>query len=296
MANHTPTKFLESKVVWTDSGGLELSAPTLLSRTPSSSLYPNPSFGLNKGDEIFITYGSHSNSNLFCEYGFALPDDINIKATEEGSRRGYPGNGFNEVSVDEEVLELFGSQGLEGNRKEILLQDRNYWKDWTLHPSPNPAHPSNRLVVALRLLAIKNLPLEEETLAYESKNWGRSSKRMKSDHKASQVEVEKEEEEEEKVLEKWEQTLLGLEDKISEENEMEAREFLKVICQKVERRNEEGWRKLGKVQELLERFRMEIGNEEELKEWTESHRIVKQLLGEERGIVESVRESLQEEW
>ncbi|PPQ81158.1 hypothetical protein CVT24_007942 [Panaeolus cyanescens] len=84
-------------------------------------------------DELYLKYGSHSNSTLFTEYGFVLA------RTDS------------EIEVVDLVEDLFEKRGAVGTWMKEVLTGEGYWGDWTLHLSPEPAHPSYRLITALRL-------------------------------------------------------------------------------------------------------------------------------------------------
>ncbi|KAJ7109358.1 hypothetical protein C8R44DRAFT_802311 [Mycena epipterygia] len=93
----------------------------------------SPDTPTKAGDELYLTYGAHSNRTLFVEYGFVAacaPDDPRA-----------------EVDVQDLVEHLF--QGNEGEAKKKMLQDSGYWGDWTLDGSPAVSY---RLITALRLL------------------------------------------------------------------------------------------------------------------------------------------------
>lgn len=113
-----------------------------------------PDRGLHKGEEIFLLYGHHSNQDLFVEYGFIDPTSPK------------------EICIDDAVFALF-EKAEYGEEKKYLLQARGYLgyvkrfsmplspytehvtlSNWTLHANPLPAHPSYRLIPALRLLVI----------------------------------------------------------------------------------------------------------------------------------------------
>lgn len=74
-------------------------------------------------------------------------------------------------------------------------------RDWTLHASPQPAYPSFRLIAALRLYHL--------ALSTENSNPT------------------------DKVIDHWQDTLLGRRDVISDENEVAWRATLRDICQTV---------------------------------------------------------------
>lgn len=71
----------------------------------------SPDTPTKAGDELYLTYGAHSNRTLFVEYGFVAacaPDDPRA-----------------EVDVQDLVEHLF--QGKDGETKKKMLQDSGYW-------------------------------------------------------------------------------------------------------------------------------------------------------------------------
>ncbi|ORX46330.1 SET domain-containing protein [Hesseltinella vesiculosa] len=86
------------------------------------------------GEQVFINYGPHDNQAIFREYGFVLPK-----------------NGYNFVSVDNEVWKLFEEceSIQDARRKRQILCDSGYEGDYTVKMNDI----SYRLVCALRLLA-----------------------------------------------------------------------------------------------------------------------------------------------
>ncbi|KIJ69446.1 hypothetical protein HYDPIDRAFT_106062 [Hydnomerulius pinastri MD-312] len=94
---------------------------------------------IREGDEIYLTYGSHSNKTLFVEYGFVndIPKDI-PRITGE-------------VDV-QDILEEIVSENprLGGVVKDVLVTE-GYWGNWVLHSTKDSAQPSWRLITALRL-------------------------------------------------------------------------------------------------------------------------------------------------
>ncbi|KAJ6547545.1 hypothetical protein B0H19DRAFT_954756 [Mycena capillaripes] len=98
---------------------------TLLS--PATSTKPN--------EELYLTYGAHSNRTLFIEYGFVVPC--------------APDDPRAEVDVQDIVEPLFENREDEGAVKKKMLEDSGYWGDWTLDGSPAVSY---RLITALRLL------------------------------------------------------------------------------------------------------------------------------------------------
>ncbi|KAI0318943.1 hypothetical protein OF83DRAFT_1113040 [Amylostereum chailletii] len=143
---------------------------------------------VERDQEVFLSYGGHSNLTLFVEYGF-----VNTVAEEGWTSGAYPG----EVIVDDVVKNVLDERGELGLRIKDILEGENYWGDWTMHLSPPPAHPSYRLLTALRLYHV---------FATEGK---------------AGTEAE---------LQLWRDTVRGLRDVISCENEERVRATLVTIC------------------------------------------------------------------
>ncbi|KAI0721711.1 SET domain-containing protein [Cerioporus squamosus] len=113
-------------------------------KPPKYFLFFGPSQeAIRQGEQLYLQYGTHSNAFLFSEYGFV--NDIPDGAIASGAYGG-------EVDVQELVEELFADKTSLGPRLKKALMNEGYWGDWTIHAAPAPAHPSYRLMVALRLL------------------------------------------------------------------------------------------------------------------------------------------------
>lgn len=136
MANHTMDAERESKVRWLPTKALQINAP-------------KSEKGRSQGEEVFISYGPHSNGFLLTEYGFTLPNHITNNLTD------WKGNQFAEVHVDHIILQMLEEQGKQGKAKIELLKEQDYWLEYTIHPFPTPAHPSFRLLLAARLIALE---------------------------------------------------------------------------------------------------------------------------------------------
>ncbi|KIY50871.1 SET domain-containing protein, partial [Fistulina hepatica ATCC 64428] len=93
------------------------------------------------GEELYLSYGAHSNRTLFVEYGFV--NEVSQAALESGAVDG-------ELDIQHFVEKLFVELGTLGNWMRSILEGEGYWGDWTLHSTPNP-HPSFRVMAALRL-------------------------------------------------------------------------------------------------------------------------------------------------
>ncbi|QRW05180.1 SET domain-containing protein [Ceratobasidium sp. AG-Ba] len=106
-----------------------------------------------------------------------------------------------EVLIDCYVEDLLRSRENYAQKCQ-LLKDRNYWGDWTLHVEDGVGYPSYRLLPVLRLAHISLGPTS-----------GRE-------------------------LKLWENTILGLAEVVSAENEHGARASLIEICERVTRESE----------------------------------------------------------
>ncbi|KAF9653109.1 SET domain-containing protein [Thelephora ganbajun] len=142
--------------------------------------------------EVYLRYGAHSNQSLFVEYGF-----VNVVSNEDMESGTYPA----EVDVQPIVVGLFNGRGNIGTWMQTILENEGYWGDWTLSTSPNPAAPSFRLITALRLFAIGSEMTCVPTV-----------------------------DEEDVVCKPWRDTLLGITDTTSPDNEAKWRTTLATIC------------------------------------------------------------------
>ena len=168
---------------------------------------------VRKDTELFLRYGGHANRTLFVEYGF-----VNMWNETEC----YEGKFNGEADVQNIMEDLFASKGGVGRAMRQILEEEGYWgysclpctysnsrliyfvcsfcphdSDWTMHSRPTPAHPSYRLVSALRLL---------------------------------HADVEHDFEE---ACGLWRSVLMGQAEMISNENERAWRETLLEICEKI---------------------------------------------------------------
>ncbi|GAB0138661.1 hypothetical protein EsDP_00006887 [Epichloe bromicola] len=82
-----------------------------------------------KGRELFIRYGSHSNDFLLVEYGFTLPSGMNK---------------WDEICLDPYMTSLFSP------RRKKTLQDAGFWGEWMLDSET----ACYRTQTALRLLCL----------------------------------------------------------------------------------------------------------------------------------------------
>ncbi|KAF5381005.1 hypothetical protein D9615_003936 [Tricholomella constricta] len=149
------------------------------------------SIPIRQGDELYLNYGAHSNRTLFVDYGFVnhVPKDIFLRGEAHG-----------ESDVQSAIERLFEARGDLGTWMKEVLKSERYWGDWTLHMQPSPAHPSYRLITALRLYHLfptsaKKVPLDAEA-----------------------------------ALLPWRDTLSGAAEKVSEKNEESWRNTLLQLC------------------------------------------------------------------
>lgn len=178
---------------------------------------------IDKDQQLFLRYGGHSNRTLFVEYGFVnafSPDDITTGAFH------------GEVDVQDLIEKMF-SASVAGVWLRTELEHEGYWgyyhiehihidplmsnyianhSDWTLDSAPSPAHPSYRLITALRLyhlaevLPDKSRPVPDE------------------------------------IIRPWKDVLQGQRDIISAQNENLWRTSLLNLCESVRQRAEVGMR------------------------------------------------------
>ncbi|WFD21555.1 hypothetical protein MEQU1_000208 [Malassezia equina] len=134
MANHTFVQGEECKVRLSPEG-MELCAPAHRA--------------LRAGDEVCITYGPHANATLLVEYGFLL-----APKTTWNNASSWDGNPHAELMVDDAIAARFQAEGEEGAWKVQRLEEEGYSGDYSMHPAPEPAHVSHRLLMALWLLSV----------------------------------------------------------------------------------------------------------------------------------------------
>ncbi|KAF8741349.1 Oxidoreductase family, C-terminal alpha/beta domain, partial [Rhizoctonia solani] len=107
-----------------------------------------------------------------------------------------------EIVIDPDLEEQF--EGAKNSQlKQELLRDRNYWGDWTFHVQGGEARPSYRVITALRLLHVSINPEND------------------SNHE----------------LQLWEDSIMGLVDNVSEENELKVRQSVIDLCKTVVERS-----------------------------------------------------------
>ncbi|TKY86198.1 hypothetical protein EX895_005023 [Sporisorium graminicola] len=290
MANHTSDPSFECKVRYAADGGLEMYAP---SGSDAETCVAVP------GDECFITYGPHSNENLLSEYGFVLPAQLEFGRDQAADDElTWRGSRYVDVLMDEQVESLFKAQGADGEAKIELLQNRGYWGEFTAHPYPEPAHPSHRLIPALRLAAL---------------DLGSSSP-SKTASKIAKVKAQPGVKAGKKVpfraqdgisdLEKWEETLAGYRDTVSPENEQQARDILIDLCTARRKETDTARRHLAAAQGILESHRSDaqtsngIRSEPDYDGCKLSLAFVQQLIEEEEAVLRLVSQAArdQAEW
>ena len=185
-------------------------------------MFISSSRAIQKDDELFLQYGAHSNRKLFIEYGF-----VNTFAEGDCLRGDFVG----EVDLQDILEAMFSTRGGDvGKWMKEVLEEEGYWgyscslpcmydktsanifyliwlsdgySDWTMHSSPTPAHPSYRLIAALRL--------------YHTVSESAGSVPANS----------------EELVDAWRRVLIGQEERISEENEQAWRGTLSRICESV---------------------------------------------------------------
>ena len=279
MANHTDKVRYEAKVRSARHGGLELCAP-------SRDFAAHPV----AGDECFITYGPHSNESLLSEYGFVLP--AQLPSFRKGSKGTWRGSRFAHVVVDQEVEELLDELGNDGDEKIELLQDHGYWSEYTLHPYPEPAYPSQRLIPALRLMALDHNAPEPVKVTKVGPEPGVKSGKKAYNPYGLDDDVSD--------LEKWLDTLMGRRDKVSEKNEEQARDLLLEICTTRRGRIEEARRQVAAAQSMLDSHcdSDDAAAGEDRSGQALSLKFVRQVLDEEDAVLRLVIRSTEEgiEW
>ncbi|KAF9464681.1 hypothetical protein BDZ94DRAFT_1215871 [Collybia nuda] len=127
-ANHTTGKIRMTTLSQAHEGFRNIIGGNFTLLTPSSIV-------TQEHDELYLMYGAHSNRKLFVDYGF-------VNRTLDGG---------GEVDIQEPIQALFTGRGDLGKWMKYQLVESGYWGDWTLHSYPPPAHPSYRVIMALRL-------------------------------------------------------------------------------------------------------------------------------------------------
>ncbi|SNX85480.1 related to RKM2 - ribosomal protein lysine methyltransferase [Melanopsichium pennsylvanicum] len=287
MANHTPDPVLECKVRYAPDGGLELCAPNTISSP------------IDTGDECFITYGPHSNQVLLSEYGFVLPPHLSFRADDGGGQSGaeWKASRYVDVILDREVESLLKAQGESGERKIELLQNRGYWREFTIHPYPDPPHPSHRLVPALRLVALDLDAQKPRRKIVKVKTQAGLKAGKKPAFNQAYGKADQQDEEI-TDLDRWEETLVGYRDNVGERNEEVAHRILVDLCETRLKDAQKARRYLVDAEEIL--ASTEEGNvaQSNGNGCALSLAFVKQLLDEEEAVLRLVSQAAKDqvEW
>lgn len=305
MANHTPDPALECKVRYANNGGLELCAPSqhqqfqFQSSSSAATMMP--------GDECCITYGPHSNEKLLSEYGFVLSPRLHYRddAAEAPSQSEgrWCGSRYVDVLMDQEVEALLAAQGSSGQDKIELLQNRGYWGEFTIHPYPEPAHPSHRLIPALRLAALDMHPPASHPSQSHKVAKVKSHPGVKAGKKASyppHFGIN-----DSSDLDRWEETLTGYRENVSEENERRAHVLLVELCQIRRAHTDEARRHLAEAQSILDgasKAESRVASttaapciEPDMQGCVLSLAFVKQLLDEEESVLRRVSQAARDQ-
>ncbi|CAD6918158.1 unnamed protein product [Tilletia controversa] len=307
LINHVFDKTIECKVEYPSEGGMQIRAPKSNPRASNTAKMHQQNGkveavkewkrGCRAGDELFITYGPHSNEFLLAEYGFILPI---IETNDDTESLNLSNNPFAEVVVDDLILNKLGTDQplVQAELKRELLRERSYWLDWTIHPTGEPSH---RLVCALRLLALDLSPSKEEGSATVVALGQKGSKRLKL---AKTATAPTDSENDVASIGDWEAMVSGSTELVSPENEDRARAILTDVCEAVVERSRRRREDLERTFERrLPRVRgtsAEDGVKDvEFPKWTEAYRIVRLLLSEQERIAHIViraTKSLDEPW
>ncbi|KAI0637037.1 SET domain-containing protein [Trametes polyzona] len=158
-ANHGPGRTHIFPVIDADIWGVPPKLARRDSRAPRKAdaftFLGSSDYGLSAGDELLLKYGAHPNRFLFTEYGFVNPLTDGAVTTNDYSA---------EVDVQDLVEELIEQSGSVAPLIKSTLEEAGYWGEWTLHKSPTSAHPSWRLLSALRLICALERCSGEATL------------------------------------------------------------------------------------------------------------------------------------
>lgn len=220
LANHTSSKSLPQVVYSAPTHDIWGNGHNRIAK-PHDLVFLSPDRPVKIGEELYLRYGGHPNRTLFVEYGFV--DDVNDEKSGE-------------LEVSDVVDELFASKPAGGRIRQILDEDgflgydiREFInlfyratdfidRNFQLYESPPPAHPSWRLLVALRLI---NLDLFPENTPEEVDG----------------------------ILSPWRKVALGIAETVSEENEAAVRRDLGQLCERLILRAESGMQRLMEVSE-----------------------------------------------
>ncbi|KAI8840650.1 hypothetical protein BJ741DRAFT_595867 [Chytriomyces cf. hyalinus JEL632] len=148
---------------------------------------------VERGNECFISYGSHDNAFLLVEYGFAVQES---DQTGDGENEEWMHNSFDHVDMDRQVLGMKIPSEKKGFRELFLkeLGDAAMLGDYGLEMRQD----SYRVMNVLRLYACSQVPAQ----TFKSQ------------------------------LQLWRKVMQRQIEEVSPENEKIARFFLKTICQR----------------------------------------------------------------
>lgn len=154
---------------------------------------------------------------LLSEYGFILPSSSPDRLPDGIA---WDGNPYAEVNVDHIIDRYLAKETDDwGQKKVLLLHEHGYHGDYTIHPSPSPVHPSHRLVVVLRLIAIK-----QQAKRRSRPQAGKVKKQKLADDGRD---------DEARQVRAWEETINGQRDIVSAENEAAVCDLLLCICDEI---------------------------------------------------------------
>lgn len=141
MANHAPGR---KESVMDEKRSLTLySSDTARTVDSYDQLLPKTQLTTKQGEEVVFSYGAHGDDTLLTEYGFCIGAPANTDHTVEVSER-----------VRKLLFEVCGDT--EGQRKQQILSDADYWGDYHITLDPDGrASVSYRLTVALSLLHLR---------------------------------------------------------------------------------------------------------------------------------------------
>ncbi|CUA73864.1 hypothetical protein RSOLAG22IIIB_01385 [Rhizoctonia solani] len=153
-----------------------------------------------------------------------------------------------EILIDPDMEELL-RKTKDFMPKEELLKDRNYWGDWTFHVEGGVGRPSYRVIPALRLFHI-SLNCNGDTST---------------------------------ELKLWEDSVLGLKENISEDNDSKVWESLTALCERIIQRSTI----------KISQIRSQAAETKAIRpaEWLQVLSMIERLWDEERYVSESVRQA-----
>jgi hypothetical protein len=197
---------------------------------------------------------------LLSEYGFHLPS-----------------NPYAEVNLDEVVQDYLLRKGVKSSgEKRQLLEESNYWQDYTIHSFPQPAHPSHRLVVALRLIALDDDGSPTTAAAATVADYSPLVKKQKLQNYSLDVK-------------EWQAMVMGHTETISSVNEKRVCQLLTELCQEVQMIN---LKKRAAIDKASSLFTSTAAAEESHLELNQNIRMITSLLEEESSIAQMVKEAV----